>query len=239
MTRTRNVVMILVVVSLALILWDLRASDTAMRATAQSVVTPLQRTATAVFAPFGAWARDVEQFSDPAARSATTASIAVPPGWNRADARVVAADISGARAEVTIDTGSDQGVQVGNAVLAAGGLVGTVTRVSADAATVQLVADPRSAVGVRVLPSKEMGVASGTGMGTPVRIDVLNPAARVQTGDRVFTLGSTLRDGIPADLQVGTLEGVDPQATSGRTAWIEPVTGMTSLDTLVVLTERR
>lgn len=238
MTRTRNVVVLLVVISLALILWDLRASDTAVRAAAQSVVTPLQRTATAVFAPFGAWAREVEQFSDPVARTVAAERIDTPAGWRTATGRVVAADISGSRAEVTIDLGGTRGLREGNAVLGPGGLVGTVVSVRPDAAVVRLVTDPRSAVGVRILPSQEMGVATGTGVGSDVRIDVLNPAALIAVGQNVVTLGSAQRAGIPADLPLGTLRALDAQATSGRTAWTQPVTGMTSLDTVVVLTER-
>lgn len=107
MTRTRNLVLLLVVASVALILWDLRASDAALRSAAQQVITPLQRTATAMFAPFGQWARDVQAFSEPAARQQTAAPAlaAVPAGWGSAVGRVVAADITGERAGVTIDVG--------------------------------------------------------------------------------------------------------------------------------------
>ncbi|MCU0278025.1 MAG: rod shape-determining protein MreC [Candidatus Nanopelagicales bacterium] len=237
MTRTRNVVVILVVASLALILWDLRASDTALSAAVQSVVTPLQRTATAVFAPFGAWAREVEQFSDPGARTVDAQRIDTPAGWKTATGRVVAADISGSRAEVTVDVGGASGLRRGNAVLAPGGLVGTVVEVRPDAAVVRLITDPRSSIGARILPSQEMGVANGTGVGSAVRIDVLNPAADIAVGQNVVTLGSAQRDGIPADLRLGTVGALDRQSTSGRTAWTQPVTAMTSLDTVVVLTE--
>ena len=87
MARTRTTVLLLVVVSLALILWDLRASDQTLRSAAQQVVTPLQRTVTALFSPLGSWARDVQQFSDPAVRAADTADVPVPPGWAGTPAR--------------------------------------------------------------------------------------------------------------------------------------------------------
>lgn len=239
--RTRNIVLVLVVVSLGLILWDLRASDRSVRAAAQQVVTPLQRTVTAAVSPFGAWARQTSQFSDPVVRAEAAAPIAAqaPEGWATAAARVVAADIAGDRAVVTIDAGRAEGVRRGNAVLAPGGLVGEVTDVSQHAATVRLVVDPASTIGVRVLPSKEIGVATGRGADADVRVDLLSPAAAAVPGDAVVTLGSTQRDGIPPDLPIGAVSAVDTEATaSGRVVQTEPVAGMTSLETVVVLTER-
>lgn len=241
MTRTRNTVLALVVVSLALMLWDLRASDQGLRAAAQQVVAPLQRTASAVFAPFGAWARDVHEYGDPVARSAQAARIEViaPAGWTNADARVVAADIAGDRAFVTIDAGRSDGVSEGNAVLAPGGLIGEVTQVSARSASVRLVSDPASAIGVRVQTSKEIGVAQGLGVDSDLRVDLLSPAAPVATGDQILTLGSTKPNGIPPDVPVGEVVAVDTESTaSGRMVEVAPVAGMSSLELVVVLTEQ-
>lgn len=242
MARTRNLVVVLVVASLTLILWDLRTSDAALRSAARQVVTPLQRTATAVFAPFGAWARQVQSFDDPQTRrqAAEAISVTAPPGWATAAGRVVAAEISGSRAVVTIDAGSSAGIRPGNAVLAPGGLVGRIQQVSPGAATVQLVTDPQSTIGVRVLPSREMGVVTGRGMGQDLQLELLNPAARVTASDAVITLGSTSRDGIPPGLPIGTVVGLDTEPVgSGRAGDAAPVTGTTTLDMLVVLTERR
>jgi cell shape-determining protein MreC len=240
MARTRTTVLLLVVASLALILWDLRASQQSLRSAAQQIVAPLQRTATAVFAPFGAWARDVQQFSDPVARTSAAAQIPAPAGWTGVPARVVAADIAGDRAAVTIDAGSRQGLAEGNAVLAAGGVVGRISRVNAGSATVLLVSDPASAVGVRLLPSKEMGVATGQGRDADLRVDLLSPAAEAGAGDTLVTLGSDSEAGVPPGLPIGRITAVDVAPTaSGRTAEARPVAGMTSLETVLVLTGRR
>jgi cell shape-determining protein MreC len=240
MARTRTTVLLLVVASLALILWDLRASQQSLRSAAQQIVAPLQRTATAVFAPFGAWARDVQQFSDPVARTSAAAQIPAPAGWTGVPARVVAADIAGDRAAVTIDAGSRQGLAEGNAVLAAGGVVGRISRVNAGSATVLLVSDPASAVGVRLLPSKEMGVATGQGRDANLRVDLLSPAAEAGAGDTLVTLGSDSEAGVPPGLPIGRITAVDVAPTaSGRTAEARPVAGMTSLETVLVLTGRR
>ncbi len=240
MARTRTVVVVLVAASLALILWDLRASDQTLRQVSADVVAPVQRTVTSVFAPFGAWARHVEEFSDPAVRSDEVARISAPAGWATATGRVVAADIAGDRAVVTIDIGRDEGVRRSNAVLAPGGLVGQITAVSGQSAVVLLVTDPGSEVGVRVLPSKEIGVASGQGMDADLRVDFLSPAAAASPDDALVTLGSTAADGIPPDLPIGTVTALDSApVASGRVIGARPVAGMTSLETLLVLTERR
>lgn len=230
---------LLVVASLGLILWDLRASNQTVREAAAQVTAPLQRTVTAVFVPFGSWARQVEQFSAPVARQQAAARIPAPDGWSSVAGRVVAADIAGDRAVVTIDVGADDGVRDGNAVLAVGGVVGEIVRVSPHSAVVLLVCDPGSEVGVRVLPSKEIGVARGQGMDADLRVDFLSPAAPAASGDALVTLGSTVRNGVPPDLPIGTVTGVDTASVaSGRVIDARPVAGMTALETLLVLTER-
>lgn len=240
MARTRTVVVLLVVASLGLILWDLRASDQSLRQASAAITTPLQRTVTAVFAPLGSWARQVDDFGSAPVRASQAATIPTPSGWDSAVGRVVAADIAGDRAVVTIDIGADDGVSKGNAVLAIGGLVGQIVRVAPHSAVVLLVTDPASEVGVRVLPSKEIAVASGQGMDGDLRVDFLSPAAAATGGDAVVTLGSAGPDGIPPDLTIGTVTAVDTApVASGRVVAARPVTGMTSLEILRVLTEKR
>lgn len=240
MPRTRTTVLLLVLASLALMLWDLRAREESVRSAAQQVVVPLQRTVTAVFSPVGSWARDVQDFADPAVRAAKTADIPVPPGWRGVPARIVAADITGDRAAVTLDAGSAQDVGVGDPVLVAAGVVGQVVEVAPRSATVLLVTDPGSSLGVRVLPSKEMGVATGQGMGADLRVDLLSPAAPVAAGDPVVTLGSGASQSLPAGLPLARITAVDTETTpSGRVAAAGPVTGMTTLETVLVLVERR
>lgn len=240
MARTRSTVLLLVVASLALILWDLRASESSVRSAAQQVVTPLQRTATAVFAPFGTWARDVSDFGAPQVRAQATADVPVPAGWAGVPARVIAADIAGDRAVVTVDAGAGSGVDVGDAVLVRNGVIGEVSAVAGDSARILLVTDPASALGVRVLPSKEMGVLTGQGMDTPLRVDLLSPAARAEIGDTLVTLGSDSAHGLPPGLPLATVTALDTEpAPSGRTAAAEPVTGMTTLETVVILAGRK
>ena len=76
-------------------------------------------------------------------------------------------------------------------------------------------------------------------MGQDLGLSILNPAAEISIGDEVVSLGSTQRAGVPPDLPVGTISTLDAAAVdSGRSAAATPVAGMTTLDTLVILTER-
>lgn len=62
---------------------------------------------------------------------------------------------------VTIDVGSDDGIQRDMTVLNADGLVGRVTTVGPDSATVLLANDPDFTVGARMEGSDELGFAPG------------------------------------------------------------------------------
>ena len=118
---------------------------------------------------------------------------------------------------------------VGNAVLAPGGLVGTAARVADDSASVLLVTDPQSTVGVRVKASGEMGIEDGQDL--DCRSSTLPRRLRSVTTGRES--GSTQRAGV-LDLPVGTISGL-----ATRRPWTRALScgdaggGMTTLDTFV------
>src|SRR5207302_10555489 len=93
-------------------------------------------------------------------------------------ASMVSTTASNFELTVEIDRGTDAGIAKDMPVVAASGLVGRVTRVSRSRATVLLITDPSSAVGVKVLDtnaagqaSGDYGVANGTGPSLPLRLD--------------------------------------------------------------------
>ena len=63
---------------------------------------------------------------------------------------------------ITIDKGSDAGIQPDMAVVTGAGLVGRIDRVDGSTATVQLLSDPELVVGVRLASTGEVGVGSIT-----------------------------------------------------------------------------
>ncbi len=100
---------------------------------------------------------------------------------------------------VLIDTGADQGVDVGMAVLSARGLVGKVTEVTASHARVELLTSPSARYAVRVAENAETGLLRGQGA-DPFQLELLDPEADAEPGDEVVTRtfqASTIPDGLP------------------------------------------
>jgi rod shape-determining protein MreC len=109
--------------------------------------------------------------------------------------KVVAATViavaQGYQQAVTLDAGSADGVRVGQTVLNGQGLVGNVTAVTADTATVQLANAASVVIGVAVSPSGQLGWVTGPGR-TPggsgiMHLQMLSSAAQLQPGDQLVT----------------------------------------------------
>lgn len=115
-------------------------------------------------------------------------------------ARVVRSPSSGFDLTVELDRGSEAGVAKGMPVVGPGGLVGRVVDVSRRTSIVQLVTDASSSVGVRLATSGDIGVAVGRGSGSTLRMDLVDPATKVEKGETVVTSGlqnSVFPPGIP------------------------------------------
>ncbi|MDP9387097.1 MAG: rod shape-determining protein MreC [Actinomycetota bacterium] len=114
-------------------------------------------------------------------------------------ARVVTTPASAFQATLDIDRGRDAGVAPGMPVVTGGGLVGRVLEVSGRRSTVLLLTDPSSNVGVR-FASGDVGVATGRGQRSSLRVDLIDPVTKVEPGEAVVTSGlqhSVFPPGIP------------------------------------------
>lgn len=117
-------------------------------------------------------------------------------------ARVVSTAPSNFQLTVTIDKGSDAKVEKGMPVVTGAGLVGRVADVSKTRATVLLITDPQSNVGVRLQSSGDVGVAKGAGAQNPLTIDFVNLDTKVYFQEAVVTSG--LQQSVfPPDIPVG------------------------------------
>lgn len=138
---------------------------------------------------------------------------------------------------ITIDAGSNDGIRRDMTVLNGDGLVGRVTTVGPDSATVLLANDPDFTVGTRMEGSDELGFASGQG-DRPMRVQLLNGKAEVKKGDRLITFGSQSDKPFVPGVPVGVVSRVDPSGGDlTRTVYVTPYVGFSKLDVVGVVVQ--
>ncbi|MFI1165105.1 rod shape-determining protein MreC [Streptomyces sp. NPDC020801] len=138
---------------------------------------------------------------------------------------------------ITIDAGANEGIKRDMTVLNGDGLVGRVTTVGPDSATVLLANDPDFTVGTRMEGSDELGFASGQG-DRPLRVQLLNGKADVKKGDRLVTFGSQADKPFVPGVPVGIVSRVDPSGGDlTRTVYVTPYVGFTKLDIVGVVVQ--
>lgn len=138
---------------------------------------------------------------------------------------------------ITIDVGSHDGIKRDMTVLNGDGLVGRVTTVGPNTATVLLANDPDFTVGTRMEAGDELGFASGQG-DRPLRVELLNGKAEVKKGDRLVTFGSQADKPFVPGVPVGVVARVDPSGGGlTRTLYVTPYVSFTKLDVVGVVVE--
>ncbi|MGC9499027.1 rod shape-determining protein MreC [Streptomyces sp. WG7] len=138
---------------------------------------------------------------------------------------------------ITIDAGAGDGIKRDMTVLNGDGLVGRVTTVGPNTATVLLANDPDFTVGTRMEGSDELGFASGQG-GRPLRVELLNGKADVKKGDRLVTFGSQADKPFVPGVPVGVVSRVDPSGGDlTRTLDVTPFVSFTKLDIVGVVVQ--
>ena len=155
---------------------------------------------------------------------------------------VIARESSEARRALVIDRGSDDGLAVGQVVIAAGGaLAGRIAEVGPSFAHVALISDSTSTVIGQLLTTASPGKVQGQLGGTLVMLDV-DSAVTVTIGEEVFTAGIQLGGGIrspyPKGLLIGRVLDVrrDPNEVV-QTVFLEPAAPLDQLEFLLVITD--
>lgn len=157
-------------------------------------------------------------------------------------APTVAADVVGLSPaswweSLNIDRGSADGVTAGAPVLAPGGLVGRVLLVSPHVASVMLLANGESGVGVKDLRTGALGVALGNSVAQKLSVDFFSPTAGVRAGDRLVTSG--LGGVFPIGLTVARVVSVGQGPTGLITALARPAVDPTTVSAVLVLEPAR
>jgi rod shape-determining protein MreC len=141
-------------------------------------------------------------------------------------AGIVDVDLDPWRQRVRLDRGSAEGVEVGQAVIDAGGMLGQVVQVSEHGATALLLTDASHSVPVQVVRTGLRLVAVGTGRSDSLRVPNIPQSADIRAGDLLVTSGIGGR--FPAGFAVGTVRAVGPEDT--RLFLVAEVTPAAQLD---------
>jgi rod shape-determining protein MreC len=154
---------------------------------------------------------------------------------------IVGRESSEARRTVIVDRGSDDGLEVGDVAVAAGGaLVGRIVDIGPTFARVVLISDSSSIVVGQLLTSTATGQVIGQLGGALIMRDV-DSLAEVVIGEEVFTAGIQLGGGVrspyPKGLFIGRVVDVarDPNEVV-QTIFLEPAAPLDALEYLLVIT---
>jgi rod shape-determining protein MreC len=270
-------VVILVAVSLAIITVDYRSGDAGPLAAAgravNSAIAPLQRAVSSVVQPVGDFFSSLARLPSLAERNAALQQqvddLKTAQQLNQVleqrieslrqllglqtvlprsvPARVIASGVSNFEWTVTIDRGTDDGIEVNMPVVTgtsgAPRLVGRVLHVTPISSVVQLLIDRDFAVAGLLSTSKETGIVEGRGE-DDLRMDLLSPGIEVSETEpeSVFTVGYRVngQQGLyPPGLLIGTVSRAFSEPDSVESyVTIRPAVDFSTLEYVLILTRR-
>lgn len=230
-----------------------------------AIVTPIQRGLTAVFAPVGNFFSSLSELSnlreensalknqvDEMEQRVTEAESILSenerllelqeldesyPTMDRVSARVIGRPPANYKWAVTIDKGSNDGIQTDMAVIDPDGLVGKIIRVMDDTSTVLLLIDPQANAKARITGERYAGAVGGNGASEELSLRFIDTDANVEVGDEVVTAGYDL--GVfPPSIPIGTVATVESQdAALEQDIKVDPYVDFTTLDFVQVIVD--
>jgi rod shape-determining protein MreC len=258
---------LVVITAVALVTLDVRESGplSGVRGAARDAMSPVADAADTLFSPVGDWIDGVTRSTslkkenarlrrqlddarghDAAARAATEENKELKtlldlPYLEDSDAiaaPVVEAAPSNFEFTAQIGKGSSDGVGVDMPVVTGAGLVGRVIEpVSRERATVLLLEDPQSGVGVKIEKSQATGVVKGRADSGTLRLEFVDPNASVTEGELVSTSGQNSR--FPAAIPIGTVSSVTrTRGDLQQDIVVKPLVDFSHLDYVKVLRVR-
>jgi rod shape-determining protein MreC len=142
-------------------------------------------------------------------------------------APVISRQAEGWWQQLVIGRGGLQGLAAGDAVMGPGGLLGRVASVTPTTATVLLLTDPSSRVGVWVGARQRHGLLVGVGTSRPM-LRFIEQDGGVRPGDVVTTSpASTL---LPPNLTVGVVQSVNERAVPAPEAVVQLSAPVNAID---------
>jgi rod shape-determining protein MreC len=155
---------------------------------------------------------------------------------NTSMAHVIMQDTASRFKSIIIDRGSDDGVEVNDAIVNASGLIGRVVLTTNDLAKIQLITDNNCAVGSMIERTRRQGVVRGNGSTITNMYDVPS-LADVQPGDRVLTAGI---DGVfPKGIPIGNVVRADQGQSLFKSIVVKPAVDFGSIEEVIVIHTRK
>ena len=157
-------------------------------------------------------------------------------------ARVIGREMLETRRLITLDKGTDDGIEQGDVVIVQGGaLAGRVTDVGPNFARITLISDSASTVVGQLLGSGATGEIVGQAGGVLVMRNI-DSAVQIGVDEEVFTAGIELAGGIrspyPRGLVVGTVVDLERDATDVvQTAYLAPAANLDSFELALVIVD--
>ena len=138
---------------------------------------------------------------------------------------------------IEISKGALSGIAVGNAVITPDGVVGKVTEVGANWATVSTILNPSNAMGVKISRTGDVAVVEGDSemyRDSYCKMTFIDKGSSLIIGDLLETSGS---GGVyPAGLGVGAVRAIDSDAMGSLNyATVEPLVDFSRLYDVVVI----
>jgi rod shape-determining protein MreC len=156
-------------------------------------------------------------------------------------AEVISKRITEQERGISLDRGTDVGIEVGDPVIGPGGsLIGQVVDVGTGYSRVLLISDTRVNVAGLVESSRAVGLISGQ-LGQPLEMVNIPADVTVSIGETVVTAGIELAEGIrspyPKGLLIGNIAGVSRSPDQlFQTALVTPVADLDRLEYVLVIT---
>jgi rod shape-determining protein MreC len=149
-------------------------------------------------------------------------------------ARVVGRDPSRSLQTLTIDKGKAHGVRKNSSVMTPDGVVGRVIHLAGRAASVQLITDAQSAIGVLLGEDRLQAVFRGTG-GNELQLEYIDDDSNIAVGNELITSG--LDQIHPKGVPVAVVTSVGPARGLLKTVFARPRVEVGRLEEVLVVTE--